>query len=728
VNYSSALQSCPACCDREQWIRVLASAKAAGLPEHECRTWSESCPDQFDAKNWNSTWKSLKTDKGITAGTLVRYAKDHGWTPSNDADGYTKPKAIKSVPRPVAPQAKPAKPLIVDTFTSEEYGESDKWNPSFIWNNRCEPASYDHGYITSKEAAGVPLENLRMVSYDTPHDSQIWIQKTSMAGALVVPVYANGVLQTLQFVTTGVTAAKLKAAGKPSKLNLPGREVVGWHIVGEFKPLGRAFLVEGIGTAWAVWKATGDAAIVTFGSGRFGAVAQAISAECPGLKLVICPDVGKESDCAEIASRTGASMVTLPEGWGSNADLCDFALRDGFDALEDHIYNETREVEPPPPPEPHLKLVSVADVVTNPSKPPEFVWGQYLPRGVVILLGAHGGIGKSTIALMLCAHVALGRPMFGAPTTRVRALFLSLEDSTAIVRHRLGFICKTLQIDPSNLEGQLVIADGTENPELFTCENRGTGAPTATHAELLEMVKEHQFGLVIVDNASDAYGGDEIVRRQVRAFMRQLGQVAKSTNCAVVLLAHVDKQTSRSRKSEGGEGYSGSTAWHNSARSRLFLTRDDSGLLTLEHQKSNLGLIAEAITLVWPHGGLPMLADADAADSNPMINPNIGREDDRRAAGLLALMAEFEGRGQFTSPAITSRNNVFAVLSPEPAFKRLRMSKEDVKRIVNQCQRAGWIESIEFRTKDRKVKERWTVTESGRLFMKAPTAPTAPTG
>ena len=68
-------------------------------------------------------------------------------------------------------------------------------------------------------------------------------------------------------------------------------------------------------------------------------------------------------------------------------------------------------------------------------------------------------------------------------------------------------------------------------------------------------------GLVVVDNASDAYGGDEIQRRQVRAFMRSLAKVVRPTNGAVLLLAHVDKTTSRSKKADGGEGYSGSTAW-----------------------------------------------------------------------------------------------------------------------------------------------------------------------
>lgn len=58
---------------------------------------------------------------------------------------------------------------------------------------------------------------------------------------------------------------------------------------------------------------------------------------------------------------------------------------------------------------------------------------------------------------------------------------------------------------------------------------------------------------MVVDNASDAYGGDEIQRRQVRAFMRSLVRVARLPDCAVVLLAHVDKNTSKGNKPEGAK-------------------------------------------------------------------------------------------------------------------------------------------------------------------------------
>ncbi|MBK8664997.1 MAG: hypothetical protein IPN21_03525 [Burkholderiales bacterium] len=106
-----------------------------------------------------------------------------------------------------------------------------------------------------------------------------------------------------------------------------------------------------------------------------------------------------------------------------------------------------------------------------------------------------------------------------------------------------------------------------------------------------------------------------------------------------------------------------------------------------------------------------------------------GRADDERAAALLRLIAEFESREQYCSPALFARNNVHALLKSEPAFKALKINGEDTRRIVNQCQRAGWLEVLDYRSPDRKERQRWTVTADGRGFagIVAPTAPTAPT-
>lgn len=689
-----ALQSIPADLPRDEWVKAGMAAHAAGLTFDDFVQWSAQA-GSYDARTCRDTWRSFKPNKGIGPGTLYRMAADvGGWR----MDG--KPIARHTPRKP--PERKPAPGM----------------SPAEVWG-RCEPATVGHKYIAAKGAAGVPLHGLRVV----PANDLLRIMGESMAGALVVPCWDGDKLATLQFITVGDTAARLKAAGKTSKLNLPGASVKGWFTVGDVVPGGVVHIAEGIGAAWACWQATGAAAAVAFGAGNMGKVAAALRERDASARLVLVPDVGKEADAARIAAEHGCAVAAMPEGWPKNSDVNDLAQREGHDVLA-LLLEAATEL---PKPEPRLKPVSVVDVLTHPAPPPAFVWDGYLPRGVVALFGAHGGTGKSTIALMLAVATVTGRPLFGVPTEQSPAVFVSLEDGAGIVRHRLAGICRSWGIDPLALRA-LHIVDGTENPELFAADQRSAGEVTSTYVELTRLVQSTGAGLVVVDNASDSFGGDEINRRQVRAFMRSLGQIARLTDCAVCLLAHVDKGTSRSKRAEGGEGYSGSTAWHNSARSRLFMTRDESGLLTLEHQKSNLGRMQEPISLVWPEGGLPMLA-TDAPDFSALDGGVQGRADDNAAAALLVLLAEFESRGQYASPAPTARNNVHALLRVEPAFQRLKLNRDATVRIVNQCQRAGWIESLDYRSPDRKQRQRWTVSKKGREFagLPAPTAPTAPT-
>ncbi|GAB1384416.1 hypothetical protein MASR1M50_27370 [Burkholderiales bacterium] len=556
----------------------------------------------------------------------------------------------------------------------------------------------------------MPLAALRVV----PEGDALRIAGQSVVGWLVVPARgADGELQSLQFVPPG--------AGK--KLNLPGASMAGArHIVGEPQEGRPLYLVEGIGQAWACWQATGRRAVVCFGWGNVGRVAAQLREREPTAALVLVPDTGKEADADKLARELQCAVAKLPEGEPANFDANDYARREGGDALAALLEGATE----PPKPEPLLKPVDVAGVIANPSPPPRFVWEGYCPRGEVTLLGAHGGTGKSTIGEMLAVAVVTGRPLFGVPTERAAVVFASLEDGAHVVRHRLAHICRQWQIEPAELTG-LHIVDGTESPELFTAEGRSEGRTTAAYAELRALVNATGAGLAIVDNASDAYGGDEIQRRSVRAFVRSLAAIARDVDAACLLLAHVNKGTSRAGKAEGGEGYSGSTAWHNSVRSRLFMSRAADGSLLLEHQKANLGRKREPLTLHWPDGGLPDSADAPA--TRVLVQRAQARADDTAAAALLRLLAEFEGRGQYASPNLAARNNPHALLRSEPAFKALGLTRGDVQRLVNQCQRAGWIEVADYRTSDRKERERWAVTEQGRIFagLTAPTAPTAPT-
>lgn len=133
----------------------------------------------------------------------------------------------------------------------------------------------------------------------------------------------------------------------------------------------------------------------------------------------------------------------------------------------------------------------------------------------------------------------------------------------------------------------------------------------------------------------------------------------------------------------------------------------------------------ENVPLLW---SIARPADEGAGDTSRQIGDAAVQAllDKQSAIGLLRLMAEFEGRGQYCSPISTARNNPHAMLRSETEFRLLRLKKDDVGRLVNLSQREGWLEVIPYRTTDRKERERWSVTQAGRTHAGLDSAPSAP--
>jgi hypothetical protein len=382
--------------------------------------------------------------------------------------------------------------------------------------------------------------------------------------------------------------------------------------------------------------------------------------------------------------------------------------------------HENGEALPAPP----FTVVSFADLAHTRPPPPAFWWDGYLPAGVVTLLGAHGGTGKSTIALMLAVCVALGWPLFGIKTRRGRVAFYNGEDAASVVLHRLYLICQQLGVSVKDLEGWMHILDATDDdPTLFhevIVDGTRAGATTPTYDSLREYVDANQIDVLIVDNASDTYDASEIDRARVRGFMRSLARIAKTRGGAVLLLAHVDKGVARNER-PSSEGYSGSTAWHNSARSRLFLSREDGGDLVLDHQKLNLlGRPREKLRLKWPQDGVPQAKEP----TDVFAAINYDRPD---TLVLLKLIHEFYSRGEFISTSPQSPSNAAKALEGESMYPH-RRSKAEVFNLLRAAERDKYIERQTYRSTDRKEKERWALTAAGCewIGVPAPSAPSAP--
>jgi len=358
-----------------------------------------------------------------------------------------------------------------------------------------------------------------------------------------------------------------------------------------------------------------------------------------------------------------------------------------------------------------FRFVSVSDLIEAEPPAPSFWIADLLPERVVTLLGAHGGTGKTMLGLVAAVCLATGRPFMGKETKRARVVFFSGEDPAQVLRWRLAQICREMSVDPHQLDGWLTVIDATEgDPTLFTevmAQGARQGVTTRAYAELRK-IGEGGAEVFIVDNASDAYDADENVRARVRGFIRSLALLVREQAGAVLLLAHVDKSTARnSGNGSGGnsEGYSGSTAWHNSVRSRLFMSVDDQGLL-LEHQKSNLGKRAEPIRLQWSERGVLVL---ESPGTGPMA---AGCDEDREA--VLGLIDEFYMRGEHISPALTSPNNAFKVLSRQIGFPK-RLNRDRLFDLLRAAQRDGLLEVESYRNASRHDALRWRVTGRGAM-------------
>ena len=194
---------------------------------------------------------------------------------------------------------------------------------------------------------------------------------------------------------------------------------------------------------------------------------------------------------------------------------------------------------------PPLRAVAIGDITSAALSPVEFAVEPIILRGHANLLGGHGGTGKTTLALVLLAHVACGQPWGGMSVAQGRGLFVSLEDSAELVRWRLRNVCEAYGLDAAAVARN---HDPDARPESSTWREVGAAGRTVLEqTPAMHQVREAAAGatLIVIDNASDGFEAQENDRRQVRAFVRSLAKIARDNGAAVLLLAHIDKQAAR---------------------------------------------------------------------------------------------------------------------------------------------------------------------------------------
>ncbi|GAA0641054.1 hypothetical protein GCM10009101_11410 [Brevundimonas lenta] len=284
---------------------------------------------------------------------------------------------------------------------------------------------------------------------------------------------------------------------------------------------------------------------------------------------------------------------------------------------------------PAAPSPPDLPFIDLLSWVGRDAPDRSFLVPGLIPDSCVTSLYGDGGSGKTLLALSLMVAMAskyqslwLGEKPLGW-----KSVGLFAEDDEAELVRRLQRICRAEKLEFAAIAANVTALSCAHMDATLATFSGGGGELIITPLMqgLLDRVRHEGASLLVIDYAAAVFGGNEIDRNQVSAFLRWLNAIAGQEQISILLLGH----PSTSGMATGGRGTSGSTAWRNQARSFLHLTVDDTQndpedrrLLTLTLSKANYARAGRVFRLASDGARFDILAD-EASGPRRVKGPRI---------------------------------------------------------------------------------------------------------
>jgi len=365
-------------------------------------------------------------------------------------------------------------------------------------------------------------ESAQLASDDHPYIKRKGITnpgwRIAPDGRLIAPMMIDGEIRSLQYIDSD-----------GSKMFLKGGQAGGawWSIGPDYtKGDGRIYFAEGIATAASIFEATGKSVVVTYSAGNMSAVIQSVRASVGPLRdLVIVADhdesgVGKrEADKAALLA--GASVIMTD----SQGDANDFAQAGGdLAGLLEPVTKDMRYT------------LTLASEMTE-MAPIKWHIKKILPAKEVAAIYGPPGAGKSFMALDMACHIAEGRDWMGFRTKRANVVYLVLEAANGFSGRLKAWQIHSKRSLPDNF---FVIK---HSPFAFS-----SPLDIKQLVESIEyVIRNSNQGLIIfIDTLARAMGSfDENDNNDMGKVVAAAETISKSLDCAVSLIAHPGKDTTK---------------------------------------------------------------------------------------------------------------------------------------------------------------------------------------
>ena len=263
----------------------------------------------------------------------------------------------------------------------------------------------------------------------------------------------------------------------------------------------------------------------------------------------------------------------------------------------------------------------------------EWLWYPYIPFGKLTIIQGNPGEGKTFFAMQLAAACTNRKylPQM-EPFEPFNVIFQTAEDG-------LGDTVKPRLVSAEADMERVLVIDDTEHP-LTLADKRIENA-----------IRENNARLVIIDPLQAFLGATVDMNRanEVRPILRRLADTAQNTNCAIVMIGHLNK-ASGSQSTYRGLGSIDITAV---VRSLLFIgkVKTDPTTRVIVHEKSSLAPPGQSLAFsLGDEKGFRWIGAYDIS-AEDLLAGGEGNKTELKQELAVKLITEFLAEGKKVSSA-----------------------------------------------------------------------------
>lgn len=497
----------PAALSYQQWVDVGFALKDGGFTAQDWEDWSRRDAKRYHPGECVKKWASIRAS-GVTLGTLVKYARDQGWTPAratredraygwDDVIGG----GLQVIDNPDQVEVHPLPRLFAGWHPGRElsrYLELLFDSTDYVaycvevWqkDGRFMPTKGIYGKTAGDLLADIAKhgDDLGAVIGDANPEAGAWIRFNPFDGQ---GVRNENVTEYRYALVESDTLPVEQQYALYREMELPARVLV--HSGGKSLH-----------------------AIVHIGARDYSEYRERVA-----YLYKVCEANGLKIDTQNKNPSRLSRMPGVMRGEHRQYIVAENIGRESFEAWREYVESVNDDL---PDPE---NLAEVWDKL--PELSPPLIEG-VLRQGHKLLLAGPSKAGKSFALLELCVSIAEGRPWMGFGCAQGRVLYVNLELDRASCLNRLRDVYKALGVAPANAG------------KIDVWNLRGSAVPMDKLApKLIRRAQKKDYIAVIIDPIYKIITGDENSADQMARFCNQFDLIASKLGCAVIYCHHHSK-------------------------------------------------------------------------------------------------------------------------------------------------------------------------------------------